>query len=112
MKRVLASLVAALVLLTPLAGCLAEVSLPLVTEPTTLTCFMETDVKWSATRNSVAEVSSYQNIMEKTGITVKFDHPAAGQTAEQFNLMVASNILPDMIYYNWAGVTGGPAKYI
>ncbi|MGN0745697.1 MAG: hypothetical protein ACI4ML_03360 [Aristaeellaceae bacterium] len=112
MKRVLASLVAALVLLTPLAGCLAEVSLPLVTEPTTLTCFMETDVKWSATRNSVAEVSSYQEIMNKTGVTVQFDHPAAGQTNEQFNLMVASNILPDMIYYNWAGVTGGPAKYI
>lgn len=112
MKRALATLIAAFMLLTPLAGCMAEVTLPLVDEPTTLTCFMETDVKWSATRNSVAEVSSYQHIMEKTGINVEFDHPAAGQTSEQFNLMIASNMLPDMIYYNWANVTGGPAKYI
>ena len=57
-------------------------------EPITLTCFMETDVKWSATKNSVAEVGSYQVIMEKTGVTIDFyiyadddDRPAAGQPA-------------------------------
>ncbi len=111
MKRFAAMLMASLMLLALLPA-MAEVSLPLVDSPVTLTCFMETDVKWSATRNSVAEVSAYALIMEKTGVKVEFIHPAAGQTSEQFNLMIASNMLPDMIFYNWAGVAGGPAKYI
>lgn len=115
MKRRLAMLLALVLALASALACVpafAEVALPLVEEPVTLTCFMETDVKWSATKNSVAEVGSYQVIMEKTGITVEFNHPAAGQQADKFNIMLASGNLPDMIYYNWANVTGGPAKYI
>ncbi len=110
MKK-LASLLLAMLLALGCAG-LAEVNLPLVDEPVTLTCFMETDVKWSATKNSVSEVGSYQVIMDKTGITVQFNHPAAGEQKEKFNLMVNSGELPDMIYFNWSSVTGGAAKYV
>ena len=111
MKRFLALLLV-LTLTFSMTAALAETVLPLVDEPITLTCFMETDVKWSATKNSVAEVGSYQVIMEKTGVTVEFMHPAAGQQAERFNLLLNSAQLPDMIYYNWTNVSGGPAKYI
>ena len=89
-----------------------EITLPIVSEPLTLTCFMELDAKVSASKKSVAEVSSYQEIMEKTGITIQFQHPPAGQVQEQFNLMLASNDLTDIIYYNWLSVPGGPAKAI
>ena len=111
MKRFVAMLLAGIMVLSAVSA-LADVTLPLVDEPITLTCFMETDVKWSATRNSVSEVSAYQLIMDKTGVNIEFIHPAAGQTDEQFNLMIASNVLPDMIFYNWSKVAGGPAKYI
>jgi putative aldouronate transport system substrate-binding protein len=89
-----------------------ELTLPIVSEPLTLTCFMELDAKVSASKKSVAEVASYQEIMEKTGITIQFQHPPAGQEKEQFNLMLASNDLTDIIYYNWLTVPGGPAKAI
>ncbi|MGI5898451.1 MAG: extracellular solute-binding protein [Christensenellales bacterium] len=87
-------------------------TLPISETPLTLTLFMETDVKWSATRQTVAELSSYRIISEMTGIDIKFDHPPAGQGTEQLNLYMASNSLPDMIFYNWRAITGGPAKYI
>lgn len=48
----------------------------------------------------------------RTGIHIKFLHPPMGQENEQFNLMMASNDLPDMIYYGWQGIPGGPAKAI
>ena len=110
MKRTLVFLLAFLLVFSSAA--LAEVTLPLVDEPITLTCFMETDVKWSATKNSVAEVGSYQVIMGKTGITIEFNHPAAGEQKEKFNLLVNGGNLPDMIYFNWSNVTGGAAKYV
>ena len=106
------SLLLAVLLIVPSVLVAAETALPLTNEEVTLTCFMMTDVKWSATKNSVAEVGSYQVIMDKTKVNIKFIHPAAGQETEQFNLMIASNQLPDMIFYNWASVTGGPAKYL
>ena len=112
MKKV-SALLLALLLAVGCMSALADVNLPLVDEPLTLTCFMETDVKWSATKNSVAEVGSYQVIMGKTGITIEFNHPAAGEQKNKFNLMMNSGAtLPDMIYYNWSGVTGGAAKYV
>lgn len=77
-----------------------------------LTMFAKTDVKWSATRNAQSELSSYQIIMEKTGIDVEFNHPAAGQTDEQLNLLMASNSLPDMVFYSWRSITGGPASIL
>ena len=112
MKKMLTALMALILVLAMAGSAVAEFELPIVEEPVTLTVFMETDVKWSATKNSVAEVGSYQTIMEKTGVNLEFNHPAAGQQADQFNLMIASKHLPDMIYYNWASVSGGPAKYI
>lgn len=109
MRKLLVSLLA---LMLALSGTALGASLPIVTEPVTITMFMETDVKWSATKNSVAEVGSYQTIMQKTGVNVEFVHPAAGQTTEKFNMIMASGDLPDMIFYNWTNVPGGPAKYI
>ena len=35
--------------------------------------------------------------------------PASGQSAEQFNLIVATSDLPDIMYYSWAtSYPGGP----
>ena len=51
---------------------------------------------------------AYQDIMEKTGINIEFIHPVTGQ--EQFNIMMVSGELPDIIgngnYYT-GGVSQG-----
>ena len=40
---------------------------------------------------------AYQYIQEKTGVDLQFIHPAQGQEREQFNLMMVSGDLPDII---------------
>ena len=40
---------------------------------------------------------------------VVWEHPASGQSQEQFNLIVASSELPDIMYYSWGtAYPGGP----
>ena len=48
---------------------------------------------------------------------MEYIHPNDQQTAEQFNLMIASDELPDVIEYDWTGRSagsypGGPEKAI
>jgi putative aldouronate transport system substrate-binding protein len=54
----------------------------------------------------------YKEVEKKTGVKVKFIHPAKGQESEQFNLMLASGDLPDIIQTNWFKFKGGPEKAI
>ena len=59
---------------------------------------------------NLAETPLYKEAMKRTGIDVTWLHPPQGQESEHFNLMIASNELPDMIYYNWNTYPGGPEK--
>ncbi|WP_309121570.1 extracellular solute-binding protein [Paenibacillus sp.] len=54
----------------------------------------------------------YQELEKRTGVHIEFQHPAVGSEKEQFNLMIASGDLPDMIEYNWTSYPGGPEKAI
>ena len=40
-------------------------------------------------------------MQEKNGIEIKFIHPAAGQEAEQFKVMISSKDYPDIIDWQW-----------
>lgn len=53
-----------------------------------------------------------QGLKEKTGVEIEYMHPTAGQVNEQFNIMLASGDLPDIIEWNWYGFPGGPQKAI
>ncbi|WP_342760311.1 extracellular solute-binding protein [Paenibacillus sp. PK3_47] len=66
----------------------------------------------AAIMKSYGEVTAWKEIMAKTGVQVEFQHPAQGQLAEQFNLMVASNTLPDVVDYGWNLYPGGAQKAI
>jgi putative aldouronate transport system substrate-binding protein len=51
--------------------------------------------------------------MEKrTGVKIDFQHPAVGSENEQFNLMIASGNLPDIIESDFTKYPGGPEKAI
>lgn len=79
-------------------------------EPAKLKYFMELGGKISATLKSQEEVACFQEMEKRTGIDIEWIHPPVGQAQEQFNLMIASMDLPDMIWWNWASFPGGPAK--
>jgi len=42
-----------------------------------------------------------EGLQERTGLKIEFINPAAGQEGEQFNLLLASGDLPDIIEYPW-----------
>lgn len=72
------------------------------------------DANVAATSSSLNEVGVYQEIEKITGTSVSFQHPSGegNQVLEQFNLMVASGNLPDVIEYNWLTVPRGPDSAI
>lgn len=61
---------------------------------------------------SFNEMGAYKEMEKITGTKVEFQHPPSGQEADQFNLMLASGKLPDIIEYNWASVAKGPDNAI
>jgi putative aldouronate transport system substrate-binding protein len=54
----------------------------------------------------------YKELEKRTNIHMQFIHPAAGQENEQFNLMIASNDLPDLIQSPPTAYPGGADKAI
>lgn len=62
--------------------------------------------------SSFNDVLMYQQREKDSGIHIEFIHPAQGQEGEQFNLMIASRELPDMIEFAWPNYQGGPQKAI
>ena len=62
--------------------------------------------------SSMAEMTMYKELESIIGITIAFKHPPAGQVNEQFNLMIASRDLPDIIESSWGGYPGGPEQAI
>lgn len=66
---------------------------------------------------NMAEIEMYKELENRTGVKVEFLHPPAGQANEQFNLMIASRDLPDVIERDFSntgtgGYPGGPEKAI
>lgn len=66
----------------------------------------------AAIMKSYGEVTAWKEIQARTGVQIEFQHPAQGQLGEQFNLMVASNKLPDVVVHSWNSYPGGAQKAI
>lgn len=49
---------------------------------------------------------------EETGVKVEYMHPIAGSAAEQMQLMIASDELPDIVEHGWNSYPGGPEMAI
>ena len=73
---------------------------PVVTDGSiTLKYWMPIDAAAQQVIASYAENTAYQKAQEVTGINIEFIHPAVGKAQEQFNLLIVSGELPDMIQY-------------
>ena len=76
-----------------------------------LTFFCSLSPRTAATRSSHNEIPVYQKAEELTGVKVRYIHPPIGQEREQFNLMLASGNLADIIFWSWiSDFPGGPQK--
>ena len=53
-----------------------------------------------------------KGLEERTGVKIEYIHPQPGQEAEQFQIMLASDDLPDMVKYQWNTFPGGPQAAI
>ncbi|SEU07963.1 extracellular solute-binding protein [Lacrimispora sphenoides] len=91
-----------------------EVSYPL-TKGGELTYWLQLNPNASANFTNLGETELGKALQEQTGVTIKFQHPAAGadQAKEQFNLIVADGNLPDIMEWQWVKMyPGGPEKAI
>ncbi|SFT06210.1 extracellular solute-binding protein [Paenibacillus sp. BC26] len=85
---------------------------------TQMTYWVANHTAASAQMKTYAEMEMYKELEKRTGVKVEFQHPPldAQQAKEQFNLMIATNELPDVIETGWAtetaGYPGGPEKAI
>ncbi|NOU97799.1 extracellular solute-binding protein [Paenibacillus sp. LMG 31456] len=79
----------------------------------TLTSWEQMDTNLTTFFTNLSESPFGKQLEKETGVKVKYTHPADGQSKEQFNLLIASNNLPDVIEYNWnTSYPGGPEKAI
>jgi len=99
---------------TAAAGATAEpITLPIVTQPLTLSYWCPMSSNVSATMKTFGEIAAYKELEKRTGIHLEFQHPPLNQETEQFNLLTASGKYPDVIEYNWlSNAPGGPARFV
>lgn len=81
-----------------------------VTYPDSLSYWVELNPNAGATMADLGESRLYQELERVTETKVEWRHPSGdgAQIEEQFNLMLASKNLPDVIERNWFSVSRGP----
>ncbi|MFD0961071.1 extracellular solute-binding protein [Paenibacillus chungangensis] len=65
-----------------------------------------------ATMKDYNGIAAYKELEKITGTKVEFQHPPTGQEKDQFNLMIASGKMPDVIEYTWSAAPKGADSLI
>lgn len=83
---------------------------PIVKNKITLTYWVPLNEKYTSVITNFNELAMSPVLEDITNIHIEYQHPVESAASEQFNLMVASGNLPDIIEQNWTGRPGGPEK--
>lgn len=76
---------------------------------TSVTWWMDPQNLSSTRITSYNDSICWQEYEKNLGVDIVWQEPASGQAAEQFNLVIAGNELPDIMYYSWlSSYPGGP----
>lgn len=98
---------------SPSAAASAEAGKYPVSTTETISSWEQMNTNLTTFVPNLAESPFGKQLEKETGIKVKYSHPADGQSKEQFNLLIASNNLTDVIEYDWnSSYPGGPEKAI
>jgi putative aldouronate transport system substrate-binding protein len=87
-------------------------SLPITKDGITLTVFASLEDRAAASLTNYGEMLAYQELEKRTGIKLEFIHSPVANATEQFNLMIASGDLTDLIWFSWPTIPGGPDRAI
>lgn len=119
LKKGIAGAVTAAAVTMALAGCGADPqqgaerfkfeSYPIDTD-VTLTYWCDLNANVAAVSEDLGKTPFAEELQRQTGVNVKFIHPPIGQAADQLNILLASEDLPDIIENDWYGFSGGPTK--
>lgn len=114
MKKLVGIVLSVAMLTTALAGCgggtetgkinsdmpTGEITYPIDTQEK-LSYWVRLSGNVSTSIQNYAESEFAKAYMEKTGINVEYQHPAAGEEKQSLNLLIASGELPDIIETTW-----------
>ncbi|GAA3407496.1 ABC transporter substrate-binding protein [Paenibacillus hodogayensis] len=96
---------------SPSAGGSSEVTKKEAAYPAALSYWVAMNSDEKAVNKDYNDMAMYKELEKRTGTKVEFQHPA-GTAADQFNLLLAGNKLPDVIYWNWRDIPRGPGAAI
>ena len=77
-----------------------------------LTYWCELHPQAAATVSNLGDTPFSKELQKQTGVKIEYLHPPQGSVVEKFNIMIATDDLPDVIEYPWASYLGGPGKAI
>lgn len=112
MKRVISIITAVVLTVLGFSGCNSKKPASGEETGVTLSYWVNMDSNVATRIQSYNEVAMYKQREKDSGVHINFLHPANGQAKEQFNLMIASRDLPDMIEYSWTNYQGGVQRAI
>lgn len=76
---------------------------PLTAEKQQLTIYAKNSS--SSVLNSYNEIEAFQRAAEKLGVELVWTHPVTGSETDQYNLMIASQDLPDIIFWDFSSTS-------
>lgn len=77
----------------------------------TLTMYIPLESNAAQSVKNLGETAFAKELEKQTGVKIKYMHPSNG-SSESFNLMLASDELPDIICHYWPDFPGGAAKAV
>ena len=89
---------------------LPDVTLPLTEEPVTITYFQTTDGNATQVVDDYNDLDVYQELEKRTGVHIEWQMSTSADTQTNFNLMISSNQLADVMYgasYYTDGIEAG-----
>lgn len=78
----------------------------------TLTWYIPLESNAAQSVKNLGDTAFAKELEKKSGIKVEYKHPASDGSSEQFNLMLSSDDLPDLISHYWVDFPGGAGKAI
>lgn len=78
---------------------------------TTLTWYIPLESNAAQSVKNLGESAFAKELQKQLGVTIEFIHPSSS-SGDAFNLMLASDELPDLISHYWPDFPGGPDKAI
>lgn len=77
-----------------------------------LTYWMEMNDDATRMVDNLAQTQFVRELEKQTGVKLKFIHPPRNKGGENFQMLLASRELPDLMASEWYSVAGGPQKAI